>query len=465
MKISLSLTDTQYTELKAHLFPGDGKEAVAFALCGHRAGAEIHRLLVREIFCVPHEKCILRTADQIKWPTEILPPLLDKASKRELSLLKIHSHPTGLAEFSPVDDNADDVLFVAVHTWVDGVHPHASAIMLPDGSIFGRAITVDSNSLPLSFVNIVGDDLVYWYADGIRNAIPEFAQSHGQAFGSATFDKLNRLRIAVVGCSGTGSPVIEQLARLGVGHLLLVDPDHVEKRNLNRILNATATDADKGTKKVDVMARAIDAMGLGTTVQTFSMHLCDPEIVKAVAECDVIFGCMDGLSGRQLLNRLATFYSIPYFDVGVKLEADGKGSVDQVIGTVHYFKPGQSSFLSRGVFTQQMLSAESIKKTDPVHYGELLESKYIKGVQENRLAVISVNMLFAALAVNEFLARLHPYRIDPNSGFAIHTFSLSHAIYEARTEGEPCPTLAQHIGRGDSVPLLGLPILSSEVNT
>jgi hypothetical protein len=84
--------------------------------------------------------------------------------------------------------------------------------------------------------------------------------------------------------------------------------------------------------------------------------------------------------------------------------------------------------------------------------------------KESRLAVISVNMLFAALAVNEFLARLHPYRVDPNSMFSIHTFSFSHAIYEPRAEGEPCPTLTRHIGRGDKTPLLDLPILGRGVS-
>jgi len=35
------------------------------------------------------------------------------------------------------------------------------------------------------------------------------------------------MRLAVVGCSGTGSPVVEQLARLGVRRLVLVDPDEI----------------------------------------------------------------------------------------------------------------------------------------------------------------------------------------------------------------------------------------------
>lgn len=50
-----------------------------------------------------------------------------------------------------------------------------------------------------------------------------------------------------------------------------------------------------------------------------------PEAVHEVACCDVIFGCTDGAEARHLLNHIATFYSIPYFDVGVRLDADGQG--------------------------------------------------------------------------------------------------------------------------------------------
>jgi tRNA A37 threonylcarbamoyladenosine dehydratase len=64
-----------------------------------------------------------------------------------------------------------------------------------------------------------------------------------QAFGEGTTRQLQRLRIAVAGASGTGSPVIEQLVRL-VGHLVLVDDDRVEHRNLNWITFATTDDAE-----------------------------------------------------------------------------------------------------------------------------------------------------------------------------------------------------------------------------
>ena len=60
----------------------------------------------------------------------------------------------------------------------------------------------------------------------------------------------------------------------------------------------------------------------------------------------------------------------------------------------------------------------------------------------------------ASLAVNEFLARLHPYRLDPNGDYAVHRISISHGIYEHEADGDPCPLLARHVGRDDVVPLL-----------
>ncbi len=254
--------------------------------------------------------------------------------------------------------------------------------------------------------------------------------------------------------------MIEQLARNCVGELILVDPDRVDEKNLNRILNATMEDARRSRLKVDVAARAIRAMGLGTLVETLPRSLFDPIAVRAVAGCDVVFGCMDSIDGRHLLNKLATFYVIPYFDLSVKLEADGRGGVDQVCGTVHYFQPGGSSLLSRHVYTMEQVRAAGLYRTDPAAYRSQLDDGYIRGVQEDRPAVVQLNSLIASLAINEFLARLHPYRFDPNTDYAVHRLSISHGIYGHEDDGEPCPVLARHVGRGDVWPLLDLAELS-----
>ena len=67
----------------------------------------------------------------------------------------------------------------------------------------------------------------------------------------------------------------------------------------------------------------------------------------------------------------------------------------------------------------------------------------------------------ASVAVNELLARLHPYRIDSNAQYAVHRISLSHGIYEHDGDGEPCSIFAHHVGRGDVEPLLDWAELSA----
>ena len=266
--------------------------------------------------------------------------------------------------------------------------------------------------------------------------------------------------MAVIGYSGTGSPTVEQLARLQVGRLVVVDPKLVEQKNLNRILNTRRQHVSKKTPKVEVARRTVIGMGLGTDIEVYEDNLYSSRVVRAVAECDVLFGCVDSVDGRHLMNRLSTFYNIPYFDVGVKLIADGQGGVEQICGTVHYLQPDGSSLLSRRVYTQEQVRAASLRRTDPAAYREQRQAKYIDGVDEERPAVISVNMFYAALAVNEFLARIHGYRDDGNEDFAVHRISMTQSQIYRQPDGEPCPSLARHVGRGDVRPLLDMPVLS-----
>lgn len=462
MDVVLRLTGEQHALLKAHLYPGDGNEATAVILCGRRAGDSRHCLSAKLVIPVPYDQCSTRTPTRVTWSTDVLMPYLTEAARRGLAVVKIHSHPGGLEEFSKWDDASDCDLFASIYGWMNDEHPHASAIMLPDARVFGRIVTPAGDFKPLSMVSIVGDDLQFWFPPDKVTRVREFARRHAQAFGAGTAAILSRLTVAVIGGSGTGSPVIEQLARLGVRRLILVDPDRVEEKNLNRILNTTMDDAQSGESKVEVLARAIRRMGLGTEVVTFARNLFDPEVVRAVAEADIVFGCMDSVDGRFLLNKLATFYVLPYFDVGVKLEADGCGGVEQICGTVHYLQPGRSSLLSRGMFNMEQVRASGLRRTDPAAYQDQLRSKYIVGAQEDRPAVISINMLFAALAVNELLARLHPYRDDGNADFAAYGVSLTQAHLYNEVEGEPCRVMARHVGRGDVRPLLEMAELSDE---
>ena len=405
------------------MFPGDGKEAGAIGLCGRNEGKTRQKLLVHRLIPVPYEICT-RTEDRLVWPVTWLDPLLEEAERRGFSLVKFHSHPTGFPRFSAADDASDKALFAGIHGWIDRDIHHASVVLLPDDHLFGRTVDGFGHFADLEAVAIVGDDLRFSYPVPVDHSHIEVGRPTA-AFGKRMVAELRRLSAAVVGASGTGSIVIEQLARLGFGRLVLVDPQIAEIKNQNRIVNARKVDVDKKRPKVEVAKIAIDEMGFGTIVEALPFDVVDRRSVEAVASCDIIFGCVDSAEGRDVLNRIASHYLAPYLDLGVGIVELLDSTIDQINGVVHYLKPGGSSLLSRGAYRPEQVAADAMRRRNPAQYEQLRREKYIEGADEEAPAVISVNMTVAALAVDECLARLYRFRNLPNKNYATLRLSLT----------------------------------------
>lgn len=442
-----------YDRLKAHLFPGDNKEAVAITLCGRSTWEGNHTLVVQDILLVPYDICE-RKGDYVRWPTEVINPFLEKALKKHLAIVKIHCHPgPGIHEFfSELDNDSDNRLFRSINGWLDDGLPHASCIMLPDGRLFGRFFNDKMEQETIHRISIAGSTIKIWnYEEGNSGIVDDFQLRNFQAFGKKTIHILNMMKICVVGCSGTGSPVIEQLKRLGVGTIVLVDPDFIEGVNLNRILCSTRTDADLQNLKVDVMKRGIDEVGMGTKVITFASHITKRKIVKELADCDFLLSCVDGAEGRHILNLISSFYVLPMMDMGVKFNADGEGGIRNIFGVVHYIQPGGSSLLSREQYNIENLRAETIKRTDKAEYER---NRYLANVNESNPAVISVNMQVASTAINDLLARLHPFRNLPNREIDAIKIDFADAVSYPDSFNEACPFFGKFVGKGDIEPLL-----------
>jgi hypothetical protein len=457
--IKLRMSEEQHARLYRHLFPGDGFEAVALAICGTRAGVESHIYCVHEIFEIPLDACSLRSSIAVRWNVQLLVPVLERALKRGLCILKIHSHPDRVEQFSIQDDESDRAIVSTVESILGRSPALITAFMTPGGEVHARRVSVARDFEPAMQVTVVGDAVKF-----MRPSIGKFDDEADlrtrQAFGERTVNTLRTLSIGVVGCSGTGGWVIELLGRLGVGKLVIVDPDVVERKNLNRIVNTTAEDVALRRHKVEVLADAVRKMDFGTLVEKHASDLAHEQVIHALADCDFLFGCMDSADGRDILNRIATYYHVPYIDVGVRLDADGKGGVNQICCAAHYLLPGGSSLLSRGVITADQVQAQAMLRSNPDQYAALKKEGYIKGIAVDRPAVASINCFVASHAVNEMLARVHPFRRDPGEEFRYQLFSLSDGVWMRIEDKAPCKVLSKHVGRGDTLPLLGNPALS-----
>ncbi len=83
----------------------------------------------------------------------------------------------------------------------------------------------------------------------------EFLTRSALLLGDEAMERLQALRVAVIGLGGVGCAAAEALCRAGVGHLLLVDHDTVDITNLNRQIFYTHRHV--GMNKVDVAAERL----------------------------------------------------------------------------------------------------------------------------------------------------------------------------------------------------------------
>jgi hypothetical protein len=229
---------------------------------------------------------------------------------------------------------------------------------------------------------------------------PEYARQalvvtpHGQA-------KLRRAKIAVVGAGGGGSHVIQQLAYLGVGEIVVIDPDVYQDSNRHRLVSGLH--ADLGSPKVDIFHRLVRKIGLGGRVRSVRAAVPDGDAVEALRDCDVIIGCVDTLFARSDLQELGSRYLIPYIDIGatVRLVTDASVSDPRIVvaGNVFTFVPGSFCLWCCGFLSREKIQAEQNGPT---------RGYFEKNRQEAQ--VVSFNGVLASQAVTEVLQLLTGFR-------------------------------------------------------
>jgi len=454
----IRMTEAHYQELRDHLFPGDGLEAMAFLLCRKAYHEGRCVLLINQVHGIPAEAYLCREPDSVRIDNRCLLPLLDKAEEQGYLIVKCHSHPGGVAQFSVIDDLSDRDVVASFYQWQpDG--PHASLVM-SDDNIKARVVDEEGGFLDCISVLVVGHQIQH-FGKQVPIQDPKVQDRMIIAFGEATYRVFGSLTFGVVGASGTGGLTTESLYRTGAGAIVTIDPEAIEAGNLNRVLHSRSEDAESGLFKVHIVHRNIQETKLGTHVTALPIDLKTEEAVRQLAWCDVLVGCVDKRGPRLMMNRLSTFYLMPYIDMGVRIDESGDGDGTAVSAAVHYFRPGQS-FIQRGIFTYEDVRAEQMALSDPEHYQEQLERGYVRHAQVTRPAVMPLNMIASGLGVMEILARIHSIRDHDQHDQTAETFlSINDGILLQRSDEGLCPSMARNLGMGDVTPLLNMPALSS----
>lgn len=200
---------------------------------------------------------------------------------------------------------------------------------------------------------------------------------------------LGRSRAALVGLGGGGSHVAQQLAHIGLGNFLLIDPDFIEDTNLNRLVGATLEDVKLGTAKVDIAERVIKGVNPGAKV--VKRKASWTEVTDELRDADVIFACVDSMVCRSELESFARRFLIPLIDIGMDVhELRGEFSIG---GQVVLSMPGKPCMRCMGLVTDDALAKEA--------------AKY--GAAGGKPQVVWPNGTLASIAVGFFMKLVTPW--------------------------------------------------------
>lgn len=122
--------------------------------------------------------------------------------------------------------------------------------------------------------------------------------------GGEAMKKLEDARVIVFGVGGVGTAVCEGLARGGVGHITMVDPDTVSESNINRQL--CALHSTIGKNKAQIMKERMLDINPDAEIIVRPVFFDESTLPQFdLSQYDFIADCIDTVSSKLLLIETA----------------------------------------------------------------------------------------------------------------------------------------------------------------
>lgn len=416
---TLRLPASLAAQLHEHLFPGDHDEHGAVISASVVETNRGTRLLGRRLYLA--RDGINYVAGQRGYrmltPTFVRDRVRDCA-RESLAYLAIHCHGgTDRVALSQPDMASHQRGYPALLDIIGG-QPVGGLVFARD-AVAGDLWLSDGRRVALDSAVVAG-----WPMRTLRAApLPPPA-------GDLTYDRQSRMfgdrgqailaaqKVAVIGAGGAGSLLIEYLARLGIGHLVVIDPDQIDRTNLPRVVGSRFRDAHTwltdparpaalralgtrlATPKVRVARRVARQANPKILIDAFQADITRNEVAMSLIDCDFIFLAADSMQARLVFNALVHQYLIPGVQVGAKIQTNKTGDITNVFSVVRPLAPGFGCLWCNQLINPAKLQEEAL--TDE----QLRQQRYIDDVNVQAPSVISLNAVATAHAVDNYLMNI-----------------------------------------------------------
>jgi hypothetical protein len=398
--VELRFAQAQWDLLYGHLYPGDGREhaAVVLATLVERPG-QVPRLLVREVVLAQDGVDYgVSPQGHGRLSATFINRAIVRASKERLVYLHVHNHGSDRSvEFSGVDYASHERGYPALLDIAKG---------MPVGAlVFGlRSVQVDlwwskTERGRLKHCTIVSSRIQRLYSSPSRapkGAYRPSVDRQVRFLGEAGQAQLAGARVAVIGLGGVGSMVVQDLVRMDVGSLLLVDSDRLEESNLSRVITAVFRDVARKPAKTKLAGRYASLVNPNSSCELVQDDVAYEQVADKLVDCDFIFLCADTMRARLVVNAIVNQHLVPAVQIGSKiLLAKEGGDLEQFYSVVRHMRPGCGCLLCNGLISGHRLAIEEKSEAD------WRAQNY--GAEAPNPSVITLNGIGASRATNDFL--------------------------------------------------------------
>jgi tRNA A37 threonylcarbamoyladenosine dehydratase len=467
---SLRMPPEMMRQLELHLFPGDGDEHGAVIGASIVTTPRGVRLLGRRLFLARDSVDYVpgNHGYRMLTPSFVLDCALACADDG-LAYLAVHCHGGGdRVAFSGTDLASHVRGYPAILDIVDG--PPVGGLVFARNAVAGDIWLPDRTRLVLDHLEVAGRPLRRLHAEppGHPHVADERYDRQARIFGDRGQALLAAQKVAVIGAGGAGSLIIEYLARLGVGHLVVIDPERIDVTNLSRVVGSRRRDvrpllthqellrrfrewAERlRTPKVRIAERVARTAQPGIRFDGIQGDVTDREVAAELVDCDYLFLAADSMQARLVFNAIVHQYLIPGVQVGAKVQVDRTtGEVLDVFSVVRTIVPGLTCLWCNGLISPSKLQEEA---TDPA---QLARQRYVDEPELHAPSVITLNAVASAHAVNDYLMSLTGLMDDIDPGwrtFYPRTDTVTSDLPRRDDDCGECSAQGR-LGAGGSIPL------------
>lgn len=399
---AIRISTEQWSRTYAHLFTKRG-EHFAFFLASWTESQGAPVFVVKDVRLIDDEDVEFTDSGWVM-SNEALVDVINAAVKANCALIEAHNHGGVLPRFSGTDRSGFREVVPYMLASLPG-RPYAATVW-GDDTVYAEyfsakgGVTTKGRGGVIDSVVVYGDRLDQRVSrDDDEQEVALRFNRQAPWFMASGQRKLGRLKFGVVGLGGTGGPLAQNLVYLGARDFLFVDHDSSDETSMNRLVTATA--ADIGTPKAILARRLVKAVSPDAKVLVIQKEVQSAEALDALKGVDVLFGCVDNDGARVVLNELALAYSIPYFDLGVGIDAvDGR--VDGAGGRLAVVLPGGPC-----LYCMNQIDGDEARywlATDDQR--EFMRRQgYVKGMDVRAPSVAALNAVLSATAASELAGK------------------------------------------------------------